>query len=202
MISPDDYEELLQRLAIDIPAAIPELVKYSGSVAQPAQGSSITWDNTQKLYVPTSGGALLTAMGIVLWRKVGTTSGPTTTSGSFVTIPEMTLTANFSGGPVICWFLGNFQSSTTPTSYLDTAILLDGGYPDGSHDWTLTAIPAGITTSGGTVVFPFARTDVFTPSAGSHTISMTWLTGGGTATTYGQRRSLMILQLPVGFPVN
>ena len=51
------YEELLQRLSIDLPGMMPGVVQSSiggssGSVAQPAQGSRLVWDAGQQLYVP------------------------------------------------------------------------------------------------------------------------------------------------------
>lgn len=51
------YEELLQRLSIDLPSVLPGVVQSSGATKQPAQGSMLTWDNTQQLYVssPTLG---------------------------------------------------------------------------------------------------------------------------------------------------
>ena len=53
------YEELLQRLSIDLPSVLPGVVQSSiggssGSVNQPAQGTGLVWDASQQLYVPST----------------------------------------------------------------------------------------------------------------------------------------------------
>lgn len=73
------YEELLQRLSIDLPTVLPGVVQSSlggssGSVSQPGQGSTLVYDAVQQLYVPSGGAPLTGARGTV---SVGWPGGQT-----------------------------------------------------------------------------------------------------------------------------
>ena len=53
------YEELLQRLSIDLPTVLPGFVPSSlggssGSISQPSSNSILIWDPSQQLYVPAA----------------------------------------------------------------------------------------------------------------------------------------------------
>jgi hypothetical protein len=117
-----------------------------------------------------------------------TTSAPTTTSTSFVVLPEMTITADFGGNELLIIFTGTFQQSAN-------ASVVAVGIHDGG-----TVIEAGARTehnfpnSGRPTPFSIVRR--YAPAAGSRTIDVRWaVSGGTTGTNLTTQRQLLVLEL-------
>lgn len=122
-----------------------------------------------------------------LHTTTATTSGPTTTSGTYATLAQMTVTATFSGSPCIIFFTGNFSHSVAG-QFIAIKPQLDG------VDVTGTVIRA---VDAPAVNYSFTLAGIWpvTPSQGSHTIDIKWATGAATATGHTDRRKLLILEL-------
>lgn len=157
-----------------------------------ADGTRAAWDSgTQKGAAVDSSGNLK-LKNIV--NAVGSTSGPTTTSTTFVTIPEMTATITTKGNKVLITFSGTFLFSGTLTSGLITAfaaIFKDGVQVSG---WSAHAVFP--TTALGS--FTLALSFVDSPTATSHTYDVRWSMGSGsslTLTGVSTNRQLQVVEL-------
>lgn len=125
----------------------------------------------------------------------GSTSNPTTTSASFVLIPEMTVTASTRGTrPVIVLFAGSFQiqSDLVNGDMIEIALFVDGVQVAGPV--------TSLGSAGGlapTRTIPATAIARVTPSPGSHTYEARWRrpSGGGTCRCYGTDRKLAIQEL-------
>lgn len=121
-----------------------------------------------------------------LQQANGTTADPTTTStGSFVVIPEMTITMTTTGGVLVAFFTGRFlqQSGTR----IGISAHLDGtnaAASERSHIFAGTDYEA---------LLGFVY--LWTPSAGSHTVTARWYTSGGTAKAVSTHRTLIVAEL-------
>lgn len=116
-------------------------------------------------------------------RAVGTTSGPTTTSASYATLEEMTVTLTTTGGQLECVFEGTFLHST-PAASVFVCFRLDSGSNTAERQFhAVAAAHAQVRTTHHTF------TGV---SAGSHTVIVRWLTSAATATAVGVERSLRV----------
>lgn len=153
--------------------------------------------------IGASGSAFQTANGFApRWVKAyesitnGTTTSPSTTSGSYATIPEMTVTFTAQSLSVLVVFMAdaNLQNGDS----WDFAVFLDGsirsatvrhlefhgasgllGLSPGSID--------GITASIGDLITGLAP--------GSHTIEIKWKVSAGTARMFDVQRSLIVREL-------
>jgi hypothetical protein len=123
---------------------------------------------------------------VKLHTTTPTTSDPTTTSTAeppTAILPQMSVTADFGGNPILCLFTG--------------------------HMFNATASSIGIALAdAGTVIVPTRRDTVlaanaaqslslihaFTPPAGSRTINIRWRTSAGTAICGLLRRQLVIVE--------
>lgn len=115
----------------------------------------------------------------------GSTSDPTTTSGSAADVPQMSVTLTTTGGPVLLWFTGVFSNGTAGNTMVLYAVL-DGSTVQ-QREWTFPS-------ANQQVIAPHAH--LFTGvSVASHTFKMQWLTTGGTLKGHGTYRSLIALEL-------
>lgn len=124
--------------------------------------------------------------GIQVAQAVGSTSGPTTTSGTPAQLAEMTVTMTTVGGHLIAWFDAVLtNSSATNNTWLQP--YLDGVAGPAAS----TVLKEG--TNFGTVAGCAVWSGV---SAGSHTVAIYWWIDGGTGTANGVRRQLTVMNLP------
>jgi hypothetical protein len=127
------------------------------------------------------------AVGAVTQRLVvaGSTSSPTTTSTTYVNMPDMSISITTTGGDLLCWGLACVSNSTTGDS-VQVAISLDGATATGGQS-------INADNSGASI--PVAVQWLFTGvSAGAHTVTLQWLAAGGTATAFGTFRSLIVME--------
>jgi hypothetical protein len=116
----------------------------------------------------------------------GATSGPTTTSGSYVDLTDMSVTLTTTGGDLLVWF-SSAVTHTTGGQYIFLGLQLDAGGM--VADRNIQAPAAGYAA----VISTFHR---FTGvSAGSHTVKGRWLTQSATATANTTQRGLLVLEL-------
>lgn len=119
-------------------------------------------------------------------QVVGTTSDPTTASGSYVVIPEMTLTLACTGAPLWVGFSSSFNVQAADA--FDFAIHVDGTIhaPSSRHMESATVIAAAV---GGTQAL------ITGLAAGNHTIDVRWKATANSARALGVLRSLSITEL-------
>lgn len=117
-----------------------------------------------------------------LGYAVGSTSGPTTTSGSFVDIPEMSVTLTTAGGDLLAIMSITVANSTN--NIYGVALSLDGG--------AATQERNGSDTDTKTLMTVHRFTGV---SAASHTVKGRWFTSGGTLTADATKRSLLLVEV-------
>lgn len=118
---------------------------------------------------------------------VGSTSGPTTTSTTFVDITEMAVTLTTTGGTLVA-FLSVRLSHGTSGTLSGIALGLDSGQV------SQTERTHTVTTNNGQ--FLLATHHLWTGvSAGSHTIKGRWYTAAGTLTAQSDCRSLVVMEL-------
>ena len=116
-----------------------------------------------------------------------TTSDPTTASGTYATLAEMSasLTTQASG-QLLCHFDGSFYADAAAREVV-VAFALDGAAE--VHEVVLDL---------GLSITPLAAMHLFTGlSAAAHTVTVRWKRGSaaGTITNYGTRRYLLLLEL-------
>lgn len=117
---------------------------------------------------------------------LGTTSGPTTASGSNATIPEMTITRTTAGGDLLVVYVSSFAHSTVGASVTHN-LKLDAGA--NAFDITQNAIAANNYQQ-------IVTADLFTGvSAASHTVVAQWNTSAATATAHTTNRRLIWIEL-------
>ena len=117
----------------------------------------------------------------------GASSSPTTTSGSQVDMPDMSVTMTVTGGDVFVFFNGNF-AHTTPSAICYISTRMDSG-PDQYSVLTTMPYTANAVTQMGYLVYMGA------PAAGSHTFRMRWSSNAGTLTAYATLRYMTVLEL-------
>lgn len=126
---------------------------------------------------------------------VGTTPDPTTTSATFVLMPEMTLTRTTVGGDLVVDF--GMSARVTGTLVLadtiEVTIFLDGIEVPSSR----RAIGYNIAVTLDVTLDLTIQTLLSTVAAGSHTVEVRWRRPGatGAARCEGTRRSLRVLEL-------
>lgn len=115
----------------------------------------------------------------------GVTSSPTTTSNSYVDLPDMSVTLTTTGGDLLAFFTGTFLDSAVANVAL--AFSLDGSAEVGG---------AAFTEQTATYYVPVSQFWRFVaPSAASHTIKMRWNTTVGTLTNLGVQRVLIVMEI-------
>lgn len=146
-------------------------------------------------YLQTKGAAAPTWISSAKQSAVGTTSAPTTTSASYVVIPQMTVTITTSGGNVLILFNGafNIQSNDDFTVGIHEDAVLVSGTEQRSAFFggSLLGLTPGAITSG------IASTIGMTvaPSAGSHTYDVRWKVAAGTARAITTQRQIIVTEL-------
>lgn len=121
----------------------------------------------------------------VIGSAAGSTSGPTTTSTTYVDLTDMSFSITTSGGDILVFFVGGFQNSAAGNQvllqlYVDAA---GGG-----------AVSISEPVSG--YVFSVASIFRFTGiSAGAHTIKAKWAVTAGTGTALSTTRYLTALEV-------
>jgi hypothetical protein len=117
-------------------------------------------------------------------QAVGITSGPSTTSTSFVPMPDMSCTIKTSGNPI------QITYSCTVNSPLGQNVFAEP-YVDGisSANMPITGANSTIMNSclSGTVIYPVA--------AGVHKVDLYWKVDGGTGSLNGVRRIISVREL-------
>jgi hypothetical protein len=117
---------------------------------------------------------------------VGSTSGPSTTSTTYVDIPEMSVTLTTTGGDLIAWFSGVFYNSVA-SNVTYAALSLDGASEVAQRY---------VAPSGAAEQIPIATIYRFAaPAAGSHTVKARWKVSAGTGNTPGLLRELVVMEL-------
>lgn len=119
----------------------------------------------------------------------GSTSAPTTNSTAdpmTATIPEMTITADFAGDPIVVLFSGQFSHDTS-------AALTEIALYEGSNELANTR--RGATAHAINAVFTLGTMYSYTPTTGSKTITVKWHVGSGVATASSTNRHLTIIRL-------
>jgi len=126
------------------------------------------------------------------YTAIGATSAPTSTSTSFVVIPEMTLTINVQGQMQLVWFTGDF--SMVSADAWDFAIFVDSTEQTSSQrhmelQGTAGALGTNTSTPGNASATHALVTGL---SYGSHVFSVQWIRTAGTARAVGTQRSLIV----------
>lgn len=126
--------------------------------------------------------------------SVGVAASPTTTSGSFVTIPDMTATLVTTGGPVHVNFSATFQLQTNDA--FDVQLYVDD-QPVGASlrrvnfVATLQGNPANNAPTS-----PVSVSAVLPAlPAGEHVFTARWRVATGSARARGAERELMVMEL-------
>jgi hypothetical protein len=123
----------------------------------------------------------------------GTTSGPTTTSATFVVIPEMTLTVTTTGGQLLTLFDGDFNIQGGDDFLI--AVFLDGSEVAG----TRRELALTFTLTLGVLTLSSDQTAsnhvLLAASTGSHTVDVRWQRTAGTARANGTQRKLTLIEM-------
>jgi hypothetical protein len=125
----------------------------------------------------------------------GSTSAPTTTSGSFVVIPEMTVTLTIPAGSVKVDFSGCFNMQHNDNwAY---AMFVDGVEASGTRRNMQLVMSTGALVSVGDHPAMEASTHHLATglSAGSHTFDVRWFVTGGAARAVGTQRKLIAIEV-------
>ena len=119
-------------------------------------------------------------------QVVGSTSGPTTSSSTFVDVPDMAITGTFASGQVLVWMYAALGNATAG-AYVQVAMQLDSGAD------TLMALQMSAVANALGIVSVFGSLGNLN---GAHTIKMRWATfGGGTATANGILRRMLAIEV-------
>lgn len=126
-----------------------------------------------------------TATRNVTGSAVGSASGPTTTSTTFVDLTDMSVTVTTTGGDLIVWFSGAFANDTLG------ATILIGASLDGAAEVGIIAVSAYVAN----YVIPISTVFRFAaPSSASHTVKIRWRVDSGTGTGNGTNRSMVLME--------
>jgi hypothetical protein len=114
------------------------------------------------------------------------TAGPTTTSTTFVPMPDMSITIKTSGGPIQISYsacLTNSGGNETRTQlYVDGVAV---GNQRSSY----------YVSAANNIYIPTVDTIIVPVSAGTHKIDLYWFVGGGTATALSNFRDLVVREI-------
>jgi len=155
-------------------------------------GTGQLWVNTNGT---TTGWARVFMVGSAPVRSqvVGTTSSPTTTSASFVVIPEMTRTVTPNGGDVLILFHGTFNVQDGDefliTLYNDGAQIADTVR---ALEFSVSGILGLLGNADGPGVVQFLD---IAPTQASHTYEIRWRVLGGTARARLTERRLIVMEI-------
>lgn len=120
-------------------------------------------------------------------RAVPTTSGPTTSSGGYVLLPEMSVTITTKGNPVLILFVTE-GLNTVAIAGASFILKIDSSFP--------SSVDTRMISPGASTVVSTTMVYLDTPLPGSHTYQIWWaVINGGQATSSGLSRSLLALEL-------
>ncbi len=117
---------------------------------------------------------------------VGSSSSPTTTSGTYVDMTDMSVTLTTTGGDLLVWFAGTIQNSTSGQG-VKAALSLDGAAEVNGATFVTAAANQQASLA---LVHRFAA-----PSSASHTVKVRWFVSGGTGTAVGTDRSVVMQEV-------
>lgn len=122
----------------------------------------------------------------------GTTSSPTTTSGTPAVIPQMTVTLTTQGRHVFVSFSGSFNLQHNDS--FDLQVYQDGVAVAGTlRRVNFIASTGALVSTGSIPGFPVALVTLIPlVSAGSHTFDVRWSVAGGTARARLAERRLTV----------
>jgi hypothetical protein len=115
-------------------------------------------------------------------QAVGVSGNPTTTSGSFTPMPDMSCVIKTSGNPIRVSFTAELVNSGAANGLV--AIYVDGALA-----------PSPDIFVGGTSNIPISLQTIIPLSAGVHIVQIYWRTDGGTETANATRRILTVGEL-------
>ena len=119
-------------------------------------------------------------------RASSVTSNPSTTSASFIPMPDMSCTIKTTGNPVEISFSSNVSSNATGGT-TDIQIFING-VGDATSRRLFTSYAAGaVGVLANKIIVPLA--------AGVHNIQVYWAAAGGTSTASGDRRDFIVKEL-------
>ena len=125
-------------------------------------------------------------------QSAGSTSSPTTSSGTYVVIPEMTKTLTTVGNNVIITFSGTFFGTGAASQVQGIGVLValfkDGAQISPDYDVVFSTDASGIGTHP-----LIALTFLDSPSVASHTYDIRWKLAFGT--TVGSKTTCRVLQI-------
>ena len=117
----------------------------------------------------------------------GLTYNPSTTSTTYVDLLELSISLTTTGGDLLVWTSVSLYNSLA-SQFMYIAVSLDGAAEVAETVVVTTAAGGGnIAVASLCWAFP-------TPSAATHTIKTRWHTGGGTMTSNGISRFLMVME--------
>jgi len=118
----------------------------------------------------------------------GDTSGPTTTSTSYVDLTDMSVTLTTKGGDLLVFFSGIFKNSTSGQTVFIVPLI--------DSEAVTSPSQMGMTEPGTNSMVPMSLIHRFTGvAAGSHTVKIQWLVSDGTAAAEGKQRQLIVLEV-------
>ena len=158
----------------------------SGVLPLGTAGNTIFFTTTgaTNVTIPTSG-TLSTSTGPQVSHVDGATSGPTTTSTSYVDLTDITVTITTGANPVLILFSGDF-ASTSAGGNIYVIIEIDGVDQADSE--------RTISIDNVNYQYSVATTWLTTATAGSHTFKIQWKVSGGTGTATGTSRAMEVLE--------
>jgi len=152
-------------------------------------------------FSPESEGTFLQVQsGVPAWKSrvknnvTGSTSAPTTTSNSYVVIPEMTSTIVTSGGNVLLFFNGSFNVQSdddfTIGIHQDSVLISDTERRVSFFGGSLLGL-----TPANMVSAPISIFGIVSPSTGSHTYDVRWKQSAGTARAITTMRQFTTIEI-------
>jgi hypothetical protein len=180
--------------------ALPGVVGTGGNAGfvSPATLDNVANSGTYSkvLTTPATGLNTLTAVaasGNILLKNVAqatpSTSGPTTASGTYAVIPEMTITVTTKGNDILLLFSIVLASSVPGYQYA-MAFFRDGAMIGPEFDGGNTM------TAGNFLQIPFAQSFLDnTAAAGSHTYDVRWKATSGTVVSVALQRTFQLVEL-------
>lgn len=192
---PADNIELEQRVKalerrLDRPGGLPDARRAPGDPTELLLPNSVTAD-----LIATGGvGTIEIADDAVTEIDIAypTTSAPTSTSTAdpmTAVIPEMTITKDWGGDPIIILWSASVSHGTAAA--IVRTELYEGSTALGGDDSSRRSLVHPTAAIAGPIAMMYA----YTPTTGSKTISARWNTTAGTITATGLRRMLVIVRV-------
>ena len=163
------------------------VLKADGTTLISADATGVTLGGTLHLPVGSITTASLAGNAVSQWNMAaGVSSTPTTTSTSYVDLPDIALTLVTGGGDLLVWFASAMTNSGAG-GVVAAALSLDGA---------AERFPVQFQSPAANQVIPISIVGLFgSVSAASHTVKARWLAGSGTAAAQTTQRYLLVLEL-------